>query len=317
MGVILAGGRGTRMHPFSDAFPKPLLPICNRPLMEYQIEMLKSAGIRDIIILIGYCGFEIVRTLGTGELLGVNIKYVEQKSTLGIAHALGQLEPHIDQPFLLFLGDIYFAADNLASMVQEFVNKDANAVLATKNETNREAIKRNFAVMEEGGWVKRVIEKPRYVVNNLKGCGIYLFDLHIFDAIRRTPRTAMRDEYELTDSIQILIDDGLKVCKAEVVQEDINLTFPEDLLFANLLELTRRNAKNLLGNGAVVQNPDLIENSIIGDYVYIEHPIRVTNSIVFKRCKVSSIKDIDLCIVSPSQSIQFNGKDLREKLPEY
>ena len=81
---------------------------------------------------------------------------------------------------------------------------------------------------------KKVIEKPGYLVHNIKGCGLYLFDLHIFDAIRRTPRTAMRDEYEITDSIQILIEDGFLVKQLTIVKEDVNLTVPDDLIKSNM-----------------------------------------------------------------------------------
>jgi len=81
---------------------------------------------------------------------------------------------------------------------------------------------------------KKVIEKPGYLVHNIKRCGLYLFDLRIFDAIRQTPRTAMRDEYEITDSIQILIEDGFLVKQLTIVKEDVNLTVPDDLIKSNM-----------------------------------------------------------------------------------
>src|SRR5262245_35355956 len=107
-GAILAGGRGSRMQPFSERYPKPLLPVCNKPLILHQIEIMRSVGIRQIVILIGHKGFELSKTLGDGSQFGVTIRYVEQGSALGIAHAVGRLEREINQPFLLFLGDIFF-----------------------------------------------------------------------------------------------------------------------------------------------------------------------------------------------------------------
>ena len=255
IGVILAGGKGSRMYPFSEHYPKCILPICNRPLMEYQIEMMKGVGIQEIVIVIGHYGFDVVRVMGSGERYGVKLQYVDQGETLGIAHALGKLERFIDRPFLLFLGDIFFITDSLAPMIKEFEKGGCSAVLATKVEQDAEAIKRNFAVIEdEKGIVRRVIEKPRHPMNNIKGCGLYLFDLHIFDAIRRTPRTAMRDEYEITDSIQILINDEFRVKGVNVIQDDLNLTFPEDLLYINLMELKRRIEVRLIGKNARVIN---------------------------------------------------------------
>jgi len=282
MGVILAAGKGSRMHPFSDDFPKPLLPICNMPLIEYQLNMMNEVGIKDVIVLIGHHGAKIVNHLGDGKRFGLKINYVEQKNMLGIAHAVGMLEEYISEPFLLFLGDIFFITKDLSTMFHEFEHNKINAVLATKTEKNRDAIKRNFAIIEnKEGFIERVIEKPRYIINDLKGCGLYLFDLHIFDAIRRTPRTAMRDEYELTDSIQILIDDGFKVKKSNIILEDLNLTNPGDLLAINLQELKRRKLTQLLAKKVGLRSKKKILNSIIGQNVVVENDICIQNSVVF------------------------------------
>ena len=235
MGVLLAAGHATRTGTLRDEFPKPILPIGNKPLLVHQIELLRSMGIIDITVLIGHKGYQITRVLGDGERHGVRLQFVEQKSMLGIAHALGQLENYVDRPFLLFLGDIYFVPKDIGSMFRVFEEENCGAVLATKQETDVSAIRRNFSViLDNTGKVVRVIEKPRHVVNNLKGVGLYLFDLQVFDAIRRTPRTAMRDEYEITDSIQVMIDDGHVVRSTDAVHDDLNVTYPEDLLWMNI-----------------------------------------------------------------------------------
>ncbi len=303
MGVILAGGKGSRMYPFSVHYPKCTLPICNKPLMEYQIEMMKDVGIRDIIIVIGHYGFDVVRVMGTGERFGVKIDYVDQGETLGIAHALGKLESLIDRPFLLFLGDIFFITESLEPLIREFHSEDTNAVLATKIEPDIDAIKRNFSVLlDERGAVRRVIEKPRHPVNNLKGCGLYLFDLHIFDAVRRTPRTASRDEYEITDSIQILIDDGFTVKSMDIIQDDLNLTFPEDLLAINLTELKRRGQHKLIGSDSSISE-DGVENAVIGNGVTALKDVRIKNSVVFSKSVINSAEDIENTIITPDQRI--------------
>ncbi|HZN37220.1 MAG TPA: sugar phosphate nucleotidyltransferase [Planctomycetota bacterium] len=241
MGVILAAGKGTRMRPFSEHWPKPILPVMGRPLMAYQLEMMAGLGIRHVVVVIGHLGHEVVRALGNGSDYGVSITYVEQEEMLGIAHAVSRLESHVDRPFFLFLGDIFFATENLGSMVERFLDgRGIGGVLACKREPNLEAIKRNFVVLlGPDGFVTRVIEKPRHPRTDLKGCGIYLFDLAFFDAVRRTPRTAMRNEYEVTDSIQIFLDDGYKVEAAEVVRADMNVSYPADLLELNLLLLAQ------------------------------------------------------------------------------
>jgi len=300
VGVILAAGKGTRMAPFSQRFPKPLLPVCNRPILEYQIEYMKKAGIRDIILVIGHLGYAIARHFGDGEGFGVNIRYVEQEETLGIAHAVGRLEPYISSPFLLFLGDIFFITNDLSVMIDVMRKDKASAVLAVKKEENPEAIKRNFAVLlNEDGTVKRVIEKPRYVTNSIKGCGLYLFDLHVFDAIRRTPRTAMRDEYEITDAIQILVDDGFPVVTSEIVQQDMNVSYPHDLLLCSLEELKHLNRPYLVGKDCQLHPEVRLERAVLGDRVRVSTPITITDSIVFSDTVVDSKENLDKCIVTP------------------
>jgi dTDP-glucose pyrophosphorylase len=282
VGVILAGGQGTRMAPFSRRLPKPILPVCNRPLLDYQLESMQEAGIKECFVVVGHLGYEISLALGSGAYRGMRIHYVEQAQTLGIAHALGQLQPYVRSPFLLFLGDIFFRTTGLAEMVDRFRSLDDGSVLVVR-EDKPEAIQKNFAVVIDPGTghVRRVIEKPRYLHNNLKGCGLYLFDLTIFDAIRRTPRTAMRDEYELTDAIQILIEDGERVELAHVVEEDINLTTPADLLRCNLLQLERLGQGHLIDPSAMVDPRATIHRSIIGPGVAIRGPVQLDHCVVF------------------------------------
>lgn len=307
IGVILAGGKGFRMESFSSNYPKAILPICNRMLMEYHIEEMSKIGIRKIIVLIGHLGSKIVDAIGNGEKFGVKISYVEQDQTLGIAHALAKLEKHINSRFLLFLGDIFFITESgLGPMIDLMEKSKANAILATKIEHDRDALKRNFAVILEDGTldvVKKVIEKPRHVVHNIKGCGLYLFDLHIFDAIRRTPRTEMRDEYEITDSTQILIEDGFLVKQLSIVKEDVNLTVPDDLIKCNLRMLKWKGLKNLIGEGIKLNKNTQIINSVIGSNVAILNPIKIANSVIFDNVKLDVTADITNSIVTPERVI--------------
>lgn len=299
VGVVLAAGRGTRMFPFNTSWPKPVLPVLGKPLLQHQIEMMKSVGIRRIFIVIGHLGYEIVRTLGTGASLDVCIEYIEQTDMLGIAHAVGRLEPHVQQPFLLCLGDIFFVTARLQQMFDEFEQQQTKAVLASKFESRPEMIRRNFAILTEtGNLVKRVIEKPRYIQNQLKGCGIYLFGPEIFDAIRRTPRTAMRDEYEITESIQIMIGDGHRVVHSQIIEEDLNLTVPQDLLNINLSELRRHGLNNFFCEPGKHSGQGLTQ-CVVGRGVTIEAGAALQNCLIFDRCTVPSRTEFTNAILTP------------------
>ena len=307
-GVILAAGHGSRMGPFGAEVPKPVAPICNRPLMAYQLEYMQKAGINDVIVVIGHLGNRITQVLGDGSDFGVRIRYVEQKERLGLAHAVGQLEPHVDRAFVLMLGDIFFEMPGLDPMLTKFEETEAAAVLAVKEESDPEAIKRNFAVLQNAnGAVRRVIEKPRTVPNNLKGCGIYLFDDRIFEAVRRTPRTAMRDEYELTDSIQILVDYEYPVHVSQVVDWDMNLTYIGDLIRCCLHELSKRGAVQLIGERSDVHaEADLID-TVIGNDVRIQAPVKLERCVVLDRAVMSEPGNYTDMVVTPDGILAGDG----------
>lgn len=299
-GVILAAGHGSRMGPFGESVPKPIAPICNKPLLAYQLEHMQSLGIEDVIIVIGHLGDRIREALGDGSTFGVKLRYVEQKQRLGLAHAVGQLEKHIDHPFLLMLGDIYFEVDGLSSMMKTFEETEAAAVLAVKEEHDPEAIKRNFSViLNNDGSVRRVIEKPRKVPNRLKGCGLYMFDDRIFEAVRRTPRTAMRDEYELTDSIQILIDYEYPVYTAPVVNWDINLTFIGDLIRCCTHELSKKGIPSLVGERCSIAEGTTLINTVVGNDVTIEHPVTLTDCVLLDHAVLTTNDSLTRVVVSP------------------
>lgn len=308
VGVILAAGKGSRMLPLTTRWPKSVLPILGLALARHHIEAMRAVGIRKIFVVIGHLGHEVVRALGDGASLGVSLEYVEQSETLGIAHALGRLERHIHGPFLLFLGDVYFVSSELGMMMQLFEQGDVAGVLASKVEERPEMIRRNFAILADSdGMVRRVIEKPRSVENKLKGCGIYLFGPEVFDAIRHTPRTPMRDEYEITDSIQILIDSGQRLLHSNVVQEDLNLTVPDDLLAVNAWELKRRGLDNLfVGEAPEDLAGRAIHGVVAGAGVTLGAGATIRNCVVFEGCSIAADAHLENAIVTLEGVVQCN-----------
>jgi dTDP-glucose pyrophosphorylase len=128
-----------------------------------------------------------------------------------------------------------------------------------------------------------------------------LFDRHIFDAVRRTPRTAMRDEYEITDAIQIFIDDGHRVRAAHVIRDDLNLSYPADLLEINLKLL---GARNQIGKNVQLAPGATVERSVIMDGASVEQPIAIRESLVFPGVTVRAASDLRRVIVTSEQIIE-------------
>lgn len=305
VGVILAAGKGARMYPFSERSPKPILPILNRPLLAHQIEVMRDSGIADIHIVVGHLGYQVASAFGDGANYGVRIHFVEQESTLGLAHAVGALESRVQVPFLLMLGDIYFHLNApLRPLCEQVLSGQVNANLVSMYEPDPAMVRRNFVIQaDEAGRVRRVIEKPRYVDSQLKGCGLYVFDPHIFDAIRRTPRTAMRDEYEITDSIQILINDGYDVHHHPIVERDLNLTKPDDLLAINLIELERGGLPYLIDPSAVLPEGTQVVRSVIGKGVVVSHPIKISRSVIMPGVTVTATSDLDSVVMDGEHTV--------------
>lgn len=298
LGVILSAGKGSRIDPLHAHFPKSMLPICNRPILEHQIEQMKSVGVRDLIVVVGHLKEPIQRHLGDGSALGVSVRYVEQQQTLGIAHAVMQLERHVDRPFLLYLGDILYVPRDLRSMTEIAAREGATVVLAAKREADREAIFKNFLIdADASGRVRRVVEKPRYLVNDLKGCGIYYLLPDFFDAVRQTPRTALRDEYEITHAIQIAIDLGQSVFVAPVVEWDLNITYPADVLEGNRYWRERLGVLNVVDASAEVHPGARLRGAVVGAHAKIRHPIALEDVVVFEGADVDSTSDLAGCLL--------------------
>ena len=300
LGVILAAGEGTRMGPLGDQLPKALIPICNRPLLAYQLEHMRALGIDDVIIVIGNHGELIQELVGDGSEYGIRVRYVEQRERLGLAHAVGQLEGDVDRPFLLLLGDIYFDVPDLAAMLRVYEERNAAAVLAVKDESDSEKIKGNFSVeLLEDGRVCKVVEKPQTLTTTLKGCGLYVLDDRIFDAIRRTPRSSLRNEFELTDAIQCLIEDDAPVHVADIVERDINLTYVSDIVDCNVYELDKRSETSLQGKNVVLGQGCILSHTVLGDDVHIPNPITLDECVVLDGAIIHATSILQRAVITP------------------
>jgi UDP-N-acetylglucosamine diphosphorylase/glucosamine-1-phosphate N-acetyltransferase len=227
--VILAAGKGTRMGPLTDNRPKVMLPIANRPLLEHIIVMLKAAGIREILIVTGYLKEKIMEYFGDGARLGMNIEYIEQQAQKGTADAVAAVRNWTGTDrFLVTNGDVLAGIQD----IKKLCTTEGDAVLAAK----KVDAPREYGILYvKGKKVEKLIEKPEKPASDLANAGIYVFDPVIFEAIDNT-NSSSRGEYEITDSIQFLIDSGKEISFAEFEQwQDIG--FPWHLLKANEMML--------------------------------------------------------------------------------
>jgi NDP-sugar pyrophosphorylase family protein len=306
IGVILAAGKGSRLYPVTEKLPKPLVPIGNKRLLEYHIAMLKEIGIKECIIVVGHFGFEIAKYFGDGRNFGITIKYVEQTKPLGIANALACVSDFIKGPFILILGDIFFRVSNLEMMISIMEEKRANGILATKIENDPDSLKKNFSLdFDKDGKVLRVFEKPKRIINNIKGCGLYLFDENIFEAVNRTPRTALRDEYEITDSVQIFINLGFNVYYTNVVEEDLNITYPRELFYINMDFLKKNGMAKYLAENVKVGMSCELDNVIVCENSVIEDFVTIRDSVIFPDVVVKKGSKIEHAIVTKERVIKI------------
>lgn len=234
-GVILSGGHGTRLRPLTHTGPKQLIPIANKPVILYAIEDLRDAGITDIGIILGTnMPNKIKEALGDGSDFGVNITYIMQGEPKGLAHAAKTAKEFVGgDSFVMYLGD-----NILKSGIEEFVEGFDESNFASRLLLQEVSDPRQFGVAEldKNGNIIHLIEKPEHPKSNLALVGIYLFKNNIFNAIDKI-KPSWREELEITDAIQQLIDDGENVDSFIVEGWWKDTGKPEDVLDANQLIL--------------------------------------------------------------------------------
>ncbi len=232
-GLILSGGKGTRLRPLTYTGAKQLVPVANKPVLFYAIEDLVDAGITDIGIVVGDTADQIKDAVGDGQQFGCRVTYLHQDQPRGIAHGVLIAKEFIgEEKFVVFLGD-NFIRDGIVPLVERFQTGAMHAQILLYEVSNPEAF--GVAVVRDGRIV-RVDEKPSIPQTNLAIVGIYMFDPHVFGAISRI-KPSGRGELELTDKIQRLIDDGLEVRSEVLTGWWIDTGKHADMLDANRLIL--------------------------------------------------------------------------------
>src|SRR3989338_8767627 len=281
-GIILHGGHGTRLRPLTHTGPKQLLPIANKPMSQYCVESLHNAGITDIAIIIGGVGAHKVKEYyGTGEKFGVNIIYIEQDYPKGIAHAIRLCKDFIgNEKFLVFLGD-NIIQKNIKNISDEFYRSDSKASILLCKVDNPTRF--GIADIKDGKIIK-IMEKPKNPPTNLAVIGIYFLTPRIFDIISRL-KPSWRNELEITDSLQMLLEENYKITHHMVTDNWKDTGTPADIIHANRIILDdmkpyflgEKDASSsisgnvLVGKNTKVKNSHIIGPVIIGENCTIEN----------------------------------------------
>ena len=272
-GLILSGGKGTRLRPITHTSAKQLVPVANKPVLFYGLEALAAAGIKDIGIVVGDTQAEIRAAVGDGSRWGTNVTYIEQDAPRGLAHAVLISEPFIGRdPFVMYLGD------NLLNRgITQFVERFAQEQPAAQILLAKVPDPQMFGVAElEGGRVVRLVEKPKVPKSDLALVGVYMFGPEVFTSVKRI-RPSLRNELEITDAIQDLIDRSLQVTPHIVEGWWKDTGKLEDMLEANRLildTLDRRiegtvDAASRVEGKVVIEAGATIERSVVRGPVII------------------------------------------------
>jgi len=224
--VVLSAGEGARMGPFTASVPKVMIPVGNRPLLEYVVQALVDNGIRDLVFIVGYRRERIQSHFQDGKAFGAHITYVTQTKQLGTAHAIWEARAHLEDPFVVLNGsnmvDGRFVEDLLGAAARP-------AVLITESERPQSY----GVVTAQGKDLVAITEKPTEVISNLINTGAYALDSRIFDEIERL---AKEGKHDLPSAVSTL---AKRTSVAAVRTEGtwVDALFPWDLLRLNAAAL--------------------------------------------------------------------------------
>jgi len=303
-GLILSGGKGTRLRPLTYTSAKQLVPVANKPVLFFAIESVVAAGITDVGVIVGDTGDEIRQAAGDGSAFGCKLTYIPQEAPLGLAHAVIVAEEFLaGEPFVMYLGDNLIAG-GIASLVDEFRDLGCNAQILLAEVPNPQQF--GVAELAADGKVRRLQEKPRQPKSNLALVGVYMFDATVFESVHAIEPSA-RGELEITDAIQHMIDRGLDVHPHIVRGWWKDTGKLEDMLEANRIVLEQLESKRrgpqadgnriegrvAIGEGVTIVDSLIRGPVVIGDGATIEHAFvgpytSIGDGCVLERCEIEN-----------------------------
>ncbi|MCX4851924.1 glucose-1-phosphate thymidylyltransferase [Streptomyces sp. NBC_00893] len=263
--LVLSGGSGTRLRPFTYSMPKQLMPVANRPVLEHVLENIRELGVSEVAVVVGDREREIAAVLGDGARLGLRLTYIRQEQPLGLAHCVKIAREFLgEDDFVMYLGDSMLP-QGVKEMAREFAEHRPTAQVVVQ----RVADPRAFGVAEVApdGRVTRLVEKPEQPRSDLALTGVYFFTPVIHQAIDKIPPSA-RGELEITDALQWLVSYGATVRAREYTGYWKDTGRAEDVLDCNR-ELLRAVERSVGG---------LVDDSVLTGPVVVEPGARVVRS---------------------------------------
>ena len=315
-GLILSGGKGTRLRPLTYTSAKQLVPVANKPVLFYGIEAIAEAGITDIGIVVGDTQAEIRAAVGDGSRWGVTVTYIPQDAPRGLAHAVKISRDFIgDEPFVMYLGDNLLNKGITLQFVQGIRGREAGGA-DPPHARPRPADVRAWRSSRTARLI-RLVEKPKEPIGDLALVGVYMFGPEVFESVDRiTP--SFRNELEITDAIQDLIDRGLTV-RPHIVDgwwKDTGKL--EDMLEANRLileTLDRRidgavDAESRIEGKVVIEEGAVVERSVIRGPAIIGRGARIVHAYVGPFTSIGN--DVVIEESEIEHSIVLEGSQVRD-----
>ncbi len=340
--LVLSGGKGTRLRPLTHTMAKQLVPVGNKPILSYVMDHLKSAGIKEVgVVIAPETGKEVREYLKDGSSWDLSVTYVLQEDPLGLAHAVKTASHFLgDSPFVMYLGDNLLGT-GIAEAVKRFEKGGIDGLVFLKKVSDPRAF--GVAVLDETGQLLRLVEKPKEPPSNLALVGVYLFSAKIHEAISRI-KPSWRGELEITDAIQTMMDMGCMV-EGEVLQSWwLDTGKKDDILQANAVVLDEYAARKIhgvvdegstvegrvdLGSGAsvirsVIRGPVIIGRNVkivdsfigpftsIGDDTIIQDSV-VQHSVILEGAQVRGVRRVEDSLIGRNTRV-VKGEDHSDAL---
>lgn len=316
--VVLAAGEGRRLRPLTENRPKPMLPVANKPILEYVVEACAEAGVEEVVLVVGYRRERIQNHFGDGDRWGVDVEYVHQRSRLGTAHALAQTADRVGEEFLVLNGDCIVGASLVEHLLSRRAETDRDVCAVLRSSTPGD-----YGVVQvQSDRVVAIEEKPVGGVQEpaLVNAGVYALDRSVFETIRELDLRRGNGELGIPAVLNTRAErEGVEALRVD--EEWLDVSYPWDLLNVNARLLRGREATPgdrvhptaTVDDGAVVHESAAIDasatvlsGSALGENVSVGPNAVVENAVVFPDATIAAGAVVRDAVVGANATVGAN-----------